>query len=83
MIINKRERKLVKGPGYFMDLMLIGMFGALSGLFGFPWLNGATVRGVTHISALTKTENVGGTFQRSRGCLRTTYDQLSRPHTDL
>ena len=53
MIINKKERNLKKGSGYFFDLMFIGTFGLISGLFGLPFLCAATVRGVTHISALT------------------------------
>ena len=51
--MNKGERNLKKGSGYFWDLLLIGSFGMIGGLMGFPFLCAATVRSVTHVSSLT------------------------------
>ena len=53
MIVNKKDRKLKKGSGYHLDLLMIGLFGTVCGLFGVPFLSAATVRSVTHVSALT------------------------------
>ena len=53
VIINKSDRKLKKGSGYHIDLLLIGFFSSFSGLFGLPFMTAATVRSVTHISALS------------------------------
>uniref|UniRef100_A0A8C4SXT8 Anion exchange protein n=1 Tax=Erpetoichthys calabaricus TaxID=27687 RepID=A0A8C4SXT8_ERPCA len=53
LIVSKKERKLVKGSGFHLDLLLIVTLGAICPLFGLPWLTAATVRSVTHVNALT------------------------------
>ncbi|XP_078518959.1 anion exchange protein 2 isoform X2 [Lissotriton helveticus] len=53
LIISKKERMLVKGSGFHLDLMLIVAMGGICALFGLPWLAAATVRSVTHANALT------------------------------
>ncbi|KAJ8010162.1 hypothetical protein DPEC_G00072120 [Dallia pectoralis] len=53
LIVSKKERMLVKGSGFHLDLLLIVMLGGTSALFGLPWLAGTTVRSVTHANALT------------------------------
>ncbi|XP_060786277.1 anion exchange protein 3 isoform X1 [Neoarius graeffei] len=53
LIVNKKERRLVKGSGFHLDLLLIVTLGAICPLFGLPWLTAATVRSVTHVNALT------------------------------
>lgn len=53
MILNKKDRKLQKGSGYHLDMFLIGCIAGVNSLFGFPWLCAATVRSMTHVSALT------------------------------
>ncbi|KAF5898078.1 anion exchange protein 3 isoform X1, partial [Clarias magur] len=53
LIVNKKERHLVKGSGFHLDLLLIVTLGAICPLFGLPWLTAATVRSVTHVNALT------------------------------
>uniref|UniRef100_A0A672IAU3 Anion exchange protein n=1 Tax=Salarias fasciatus TaxID=181472 RepID=A0A672IAU3_SALFA len=53
LIVSKKERRLVKGSGFHLDLLLIVILGAVCPLFGLPWLTAATVRSVTHVNALT------------------------------
>ncbi|XP_028987262.3 anion exchange protein 2a [Betta splendens] len=53
LIVSKKERMLVKGTGFHLDLLLIVVVGGISALFGLPWLSAATVRSVTHTNALT------------------------------
>ncbi|KAI1902072.1 hypothetical protein AGOR_G00040950 [Albula goreensis] len=53
LIVSKKERMLVKGTGFHLDLMIIVTVGGISALFGLPWLAAATVRSVTHTNALT------------------------------
>ncbi|KAJ7322124.1 hypothetical protein JRQ81_018411 [Phrynocephalus forsythii] len=53
LIISKKERKLQKGSGFHLDLLLIVGMGGFCALFGLPWLAAATVRSVTHANALT------------------------------
>lgn len=53
MIISKKERKLKKGSGFHVDIVLICMLNLMCGLLGAPYICAATVRSVTHVSALT------------------------------
>uniref|UniRef100_A0A4W5LLD5 Anion exchange protein n=1 Tax=Hucho hucho TaxID=62062 RepID=A0A4W5LLD5_9TELE len=53
LIVSKKERRLVKGSGFHLDLLLIVLLGAMCPLLGLPWLTAATVRSVTHVNALT------------------------------
>uniref|UniRef100_A0A670YZ81 Anion exchange protein n=1 Tax=Pseudonaja textilis TaxID=8673 RepID=A0A670YZ81_PSETE len=53
LIVSKKERKLLKGSGFHLDLLLIGTMGGLCALLGLPWLTAATVRSITHVNALT------------------------------
>ena len=53
MIANNKEHKLKKGTGFHLDILLMGLFSAIGGVFGLPFMACATVRSVSHISALT------------------------------
>lgn len=53
LIVSKKERMLMKGSGFHLDLLLIVVLGGCSALFGLPWMAAATVRSVTHVNALT------------------------------
>ncbi|XP_023663180.2 anion exchange protein 2-like isoform X1 [Paramormyrops kingsleyae] len=53
LIVSKKERMLVKGSGFHLDLLVIVTLGGMSALFGLPWMAAATVRSVTHVNALT------------------------------
>lgn len=53
LIVSKKERMLMKGTGFHVDLLIIVVVGGVSALFGLPWLSAATVRSVTHTNALT------------------------------
>ncbi|KAM9305791.1 anion exchange protein 3 [Gastrophryne carolinensis] len=53
LIVSRKERRLQKGSGFHLDLLLIGSLGGLCALFGLPWLTATTVRSVTHVNALT------------------------------
>ncbi|XP_072325073.1 anion exchange protein 3-like [Scyliorhinus torazame] len=53
LIVSKRERQLVKGSGFHLDLLLIGVGAGACGFFGLPWQAAATVRTIAHVNALT------------------------------
>ncbi|KAM4624664.1 anion exchange protein 3 [Discoglossus pictus] len=53
LIVSRKERRLQKGSGFHLDLLLIGSLGGVCALFGLPWLTATTVRSVTHVNALT------------------------------
>lgn len=41
LIVSKKERMLVKGSGFHLDLLLIVVLGGASALFGLPWMAAA------------------------------------------
>ncbi|XP_006897906.1 PREDICTED: band 3 anion transport protein [Elephantulus edwardii] len=53
LIISKPERKMIKGSGFHLDLLLVAGMGGVAAIFGMPWLSATTVRSVTHANALT------------------------------
>ncbi|KAM3956891.1 anion exchange protein Ae2 isoform 2-T2 [Aphomia sociella] len=53
LIVDKPERGLRKGSGFHMDIVIMSFVNALCGMFGAPWQCVATVRSVSHVSALT------------------------------
>ncbi|XP_068621048.1 band 3 anion transport protein [Battus philenor] len=53
LIIDKPERRLKKGSGFHMDIVIMSVVNAVCGMFGAPWQCVATVRSVSHVSALT------------------------------
>lgn len=53
LIVDKPERGLKKGSGLHMDIVLLSALNLGCGLFGMPWHCAATVRSVTHVSAVT------------------------------
>ncbi|XP_077068316.1 solute carrier family 4 member 1a (Diego blood group) [Siphateles boraxobius] len=53
LIVSKPERKMVKGSGFHLDLLILVFLGGAASIFGVPWLSAATVRSVTHANSLT------------------------------
>ncbi|CAO1323960.1 unnamed protein product [Diamesa tonsa] len=53
LIVDKPERGLKKGSGLHMDIVLLCFLNTVCGFFGLPWHCAATVRSVTHVSAVT------------------------------
>lgn len=53
LIIGKPERKLKKGLGIHLDIVIVCLINIICGFCGFPWLCVAAVRSIVHTSALT------------------------------
>ncbi|XP_058831835.1 anion exchange protein 3 isoform X1 [Topomyia yanbarensis] len=53
LIVDKPERGLKKGSGLHVDIVLLCFLNTMCGFFGMPWHCAATVRSVTHVSAVT------------------------------
>jgi hypothetical protein len=51
-LVNQPGNGLVKGAGYHLDLLVVGVLVAGFSLFALPWLVGATVRSLNHVRAL-------------------------------
>uniref|UniRef100_A0A0L8HDC4 Anion exchange protein n=2 Tax=Octopus bimaculoides TaxID=37653 RepID=A0A0L8HDC4_OCTBM len=47
------DKKMRKGSGYHLDMMLVGVLVSICALLGLPWMCAATVRSVAHKSALS------------------------------
>ncbi|CAH6776235.1 band 3 anion transport protein [Phodopus roborovskii] len=63
LIVSKPERKMIKGSGFHLDLLLVVGMGGVAALFGMPWLSATTVRSVTHANALTVMGKASGEIQ--------------------
>jgi solute carrier family 4 anion exchanger 2 len=53
LIVGKPDRGLKKGNGLHWDIVLLCFCNTVCGIFGLPWHCAATVRSVTHVSAVT------------------------------
>ncbi|XP_063546965.1 anion exchange protein 3 [Cydia strobilella] len=53
LIVDKPERRLKKGSGFHMDIVIMSFVNCICGMFGAPWQCVATVRSVSHVAALT------------------------------
>lgn len=47
------SRGLKKGSGFHVDIVIICLVNVVCGFLGLPWQSGATIRSVTHVSAVT------------------------------
>lgn len=53
LIVDKPERRLKKGSGFHLDIVLLCLLNSLCGLFGMPWHCAAAVRSVAHVTSVT------------------------------
>ncbi|XP_034271811.1 band 3 anion transport protein isoform X2 [Pantherophis guttatus] len=73
LIVSKPERKLLKGSGFHLDLLLIVGMGGIAPLLGMPWLSATTVRTVTHANALTIMSKT--TLPGEKACIQEVKEQ--------
>uniref|UniRef100_A0AAQ4Q7C9 Anion exchange protein n=1 Tax=Gasterosteus aculeatus aculeatus TaxID=481459 RepID=A0AAQ4Q7C9_GASAC len=52
VIINRKEHKLLKGCGYHLDLLIVGVMLAVCSIMGLPWFVAATVLSISHVNSL-------------------------------
>ena len=53
VILDKKDNKLKKGPGYNLDLFVAGLLVGLCSLLGLPWMCSTPVHTVSHFHALS------------------------------
>ncbi|GAB6019826.1 hypothetical protein CHUAL_001367 [Chamberlinius hualienensis] len=53
LIMKKAERRLKKGSGFHLDILLMCLLNLLSSLVGGPWMSAAIVRAISHVMSLT------------------------------
>ncbi|CAF1623715.1 unnamed protein product, partial [Rotaria magnacalcarata] len=52
VIINRKEFKLKKSPGYHLDLFVLSLTILIQSILGLPWFVAATVLALTHVNSL-------------------------------
>lgn len=57
-VCNAPELNLSKGPGYHLDLFVVGVLLVICSLLGLPWLVAATVRSLNHVQALSSSHPI-------------------------
>lgn len=62
VILDKKDNKLKKGPGYNLDFFIVGLLVGLCSLLGLPWMCATPVHTVSHFHALSvlSTNNAPG-----------------------
>ena len=51
-LVNSAQNKLKKGPGYHLDLAVVGVIILVGSLFALPWIVAATVHSLNHVKSL-------------------------------
>ena len=61
-LVNAPGNRLVKGAGFHLDLLVVGLITLIASPFGLPWMVAATVHALNHVKSLATTEtvNLGG-----------------------
>ncbi len=58
-LVNSPQHALRKGPGYHLDLAVVGLITAVCSVFGLPWIVAATVHSLNHVKSLATTQTKG------------------------
>lgn len=56
MLVNKPENKLKKGPGYYLDLVVVSVIVIVQSIFGMPWTHAALPHSPLHARQLADVE---------------------------
>lgn len=51
-LVNAAQYKLKKGPGYHLDLAVVGLIILIGSFFALPWIVAATVHSLNHVRSL-------------------------------
>ena len=57
-LVNAPSHKLDKGPGFHLDLLVVGVITGACSIFGLPWIVAATVHALNHVKSLAAVEIV-------------------------
>ncbi|XP_022252508.1 sodium bicarbonate transporter-like protein 11 [Limulus polyphemus] len=55
-MVNNPCNKLKKGPGYHLDLFVVGILNGFLSLFGLPWMHGVLPHSPLHVRSLADVE---------------------------
>lgn len=51
-LVNAPSHKLKKGPGFHLDLVIVGLIVGIGSIFALPWIVAATVHALNHVKSL-------------------------------
>ena len=54
-LVNAPSHNLVKGPGFHLDLLVVGVIVGVGSVFALPWIVAATVHALNHVKSLATT----------------------------
>jgi len=57
-LVNAPDNKLAKGPGFHLDLLVVGLIVGIGSIFALPWIVAATVHALNHVKSLATVEVV-------------------------
>ena len=57
-LVNSPGNKLLKGAGFHLDLLVVGIITIGCSIFGLPWIVAATVHAINHVRSLADTKIV-------------------------
>lgn len=57
-LVNAPAHRLRKGPGFHLDLLVVGLIVGIGSLFALPWIVAATVHALNHVKSLATVEVV-------------------------
>jgi len=52
-IVDRKEHKLVKGSGYSLDILIVGILITICSVFGLPWMCACPVHSISHLNSLS------------------------------
>lgn len=52
-IVDRKDHKLVKGSGYNLDLLMVGLLVSVCSIFGLPWMCACPVHSIAHLNSLS------------------------------
>lgn len=76
-LVNAPSHKLRKGPGFHLDLFVVGLITAVSSVFALPWIVAATVHSLNHVKALADVDVVEKGGQRRETITRVRENRVS------
>ena len=52
-LVNAPANRLRKGPGFHLDMLVVGLIVGIGSLFALPWIVAATVHSLNHVKSLS------------------------------
>eukprot|EP00168_Porphyra_purpurea_P012551 TRINITY_DN3324_c0_g2_i3.p1 TRINITY_DN3324_c0_g2~~TRINITY_DN3324_c0_g2_i3.p1 ORF type:complete len:639 (+),score=210.27 TRINITY_DN3324_c0_g2_i3:586-2502(+) len=77
LLVNRPENRLLKGPGYHLDLLIVAALVAGTSIFGLTWTHAALPHSPLHARALADTEEYEAHGRRHERVVRARETRLT------